>query len=122
MAGRPGGLTACLLITAVFTGRLAVRPPGRQDPWPILDRATAVYDPIRTLQADFVQIIDNPMLGDPDTTRGKLYQQKPNSFAMRFTEPKNDRIVADGRYLWLYTPSSTPGQAIRARFPPRNTG
>jgi len=25
--------------------------------------------------------------------------------------------VADGRYLWLYTPSTTPGQVIRSRIP-----
>jgi len=94
-----------------------------QDPWPILDRASATYDTVRTLQADFTQIINNPMLGDPDTTRGKLYQQKPNAFAMRFSEPKHDRIVADGRYLWLYTPSSTPGQVIRSTIPATgNTG
>jgi len=94
-----------------------------QDPWPVLDRASASFDTVRTLQADFTQIIDNPMLGDPDTTRGKLYQQRPNSFAMRFSEPKHDRIVADGRHLWLYTPSSTPGQAIRSAIPATgNTG
>ena len=94
-----------------------------QDPWTALDRASKSFDTVRTLQADFTQIIDNPMLGDPDTTRGKLYQQKPSSFAMRFTEPKNDRIVADGRYLWLYTPSSTPGQVIRSAIPATgNTG
>jgi len=92
-----------------------------QDPWPALDRASAVYDTVRTLQADFVQIIDNPMLGDPDTTRGKLYQRRPNSFAMRFTEPPGDRIVADGRHLWLYTPSSTPGQVIRSAIPGEGT-
>jgi outer membrane lipoprotein carrier protein len=92
-----------------------------QDPWPVLDRASASFDTVRTLQADFTQIIDNPMLGDPDTTRGKLYQQKPNAFAMRFSEPKNDRIVADGRYLWLYTPSSTPGQVIRSAIPGTGT-
>jgi len=103
---------------------LSVGPTVRQsDPWPILDRATASFDTVRTLQADFTQIINNPMLGDPDTTRGRLYQQKPSSFGMRFTEPKNDRIVADGRYLWLYTPSSTPGQVIRAAIPATgNTG
>lgn len=92
-----------------------------QDPWPILDRASKTYDSVRTLQADFVQIIDNPMLGDPDTTRGKLYQQRPNYFAMRFTEPKDDRVVADGRRLWLYTPSSTPGQVIRSVIPGEGT-
>lgn len=79
----------------------------------ILDRASAAYDTVRTLQADFVQIVDNPMVGDPDTTRGKLFQRRPNYFAMRFTDPKNDRVVADGRRLWLYTPSTTPGQVIR---------
>jgi len=64
-----------------------------------------------------VQIIENPMIGAPDTTRGKLYQMRPSRFAMRFTKPKGDRIVADGRYLWLYTPSTAPGQVIRSRIP-----
>jgi outer membrane lipoprotein carrier protein len=92
-----------------------------QDPFQILDRASAVYDSVRTLQADFVQIIENPMIGDPDTTRGRLYQRRPGYFAMRFSEPKNDRIVADGRRLWLYTPSTTPGQVIRSKIPGTGT-
>lgn len=92
-----------------------------QDPWPMLDRASGSYDTVRTLQADFIQIIDNPMLGDPDTTRGKLYQRRPSHFAMRFTEPKHDRVVADGRRLWLYTPSTTPGQVIRTAIPGTGT-
>lgn len=92
-----------------------------QDPWPILDRASATYDTVRTLQAEFVQIIDNAMLGAPDTTRGRLYQQRPNRFAMRFSDPEGDRIVADGRYLWLYTPSSNPGQVIRSAIPGTGT-
>lgn len=92
-----------------------------QDPWPSLDHASRTYDTVRTFQADFVQIIDNPMLGDPDTTRGRLYQRRPNYFAMRFTEPKDDRVVADGRRLWLYTPSTTPGQVIRTAIPGTGT-
>src|SRR6266508_1820431 len=92
-----------------------------QDPGPILDRASASYDSVRTLAADFVQVVENPMLGDPDTTRGKLFQRRPNYFAMRCSEPKNDRIVADGRRLWLYTPSTTPGQVIRTAIPGSGT-
>ncbi|MGH7606909.1 MAG: LolA family protein [Gemmatimonadales bacterium] len=99
------------------TGRPAVWPSGRQDPWPILDRATQAYDTVRNFAADFVQIIDNPMLGAPDTTRGRMFQSRPNHFAMRFADPRGDRIVADGRHLWLYTPSSTPGQVIRTAIP-----
>jgi outer membrane lipoprotein carrier protein len=92
-----------------------------QDPAPILDRAKASFDTVRTLSADFTQIIDNPMVGDPDTTRGRLYQRRPNFFSMRFSDPKNDRIVADGRRLWLYTPSTTPGQVIRTTIPGTGT-
>jgi outer membrane lipoprotein carrier protein len=107
-----------LLLLIVPTFR---RADVHQDPLTILDRASRSYDSVRTLSADFVQVIDNPMLGDPDTTRGRLYQQRPNYFAMRFSDPKNDRIVADGRRLWLYTPSSTPGQVIRTAIPGNGT-
>jgi len=88
-----------------------------QDPGPVLDRASAAYQTIQTLSAEFVQVVANPLLGAPDTTRGRLYQMRPNHFAMRFTHPRGDRIVADGRHLWLYTPSSTPGQVIRTAIP-----
>ena len=122
MVGRSDSLTVGLFV--VVLALPSDSPTVRQsDAWPILDRASASFDTVKTLEADFIQIISNPMLGDPDTTRGKLYQQKPNAFAMRFSDPKNDRIVADGRYLWLYTPSSTPGQVIRSAIPATgNTG
>lgn len=98
-----------------------VRPSAPQDPWPRLEGASAAYARVRTLSADFVQVITNPMLGGPDTTRGRLFQQRPGRFAMRFTEPPQDRIVADGRRLWLYTPSTTPGQVIRTHIPETGT-
>src|SRR5258705_1450009 len=92
-----------------------------QDPGPSLDRASAAYQTIRTLSAEFTQVIANPLIGAPDTTRGKLYQMRPSRFAMRFTHPRGDRIVADGRHLWLYTPSTTPGQVIRTTIPATST-
>ena len=120
--GRAGGRTGGpILLLAV--GLLSAGPPVHQspDPWPVLDRASATYQTITSLSADFVQIVTNPMIGTPDTTRGRLYQMRPSRFAMRFTAPKGDRIVADGRFLWLYTPSTTPGQVIRSRIPEYGT-
>ena len=99
---------------------LAAYPPNRltaQDPWPILDGADAAYRRVGAFSADFVQVVTNPLVGEPDTTWGKLYQKPPNLFAMRFTRPNGDRIVADGRHLWLYTPSTTPDQVIRSPIP-----
>jgi outer membrane lipoprotein carrier protein len=108
-----------LLVSLAFPSN---SPIVRQsDALAVLDHASATYDTVRTLSADFVQIVDNPMAGVVDTTRGRLYQEKPNRFAMRFTAPKGDRIVADGRWLWLYTPSTTPGQVIRTAIPSAGT-
>jgi chaperone LolA len=114
---RIAGLMTMLMLPSAHP---AIRPSA-QDPRAILDHASASFDTVRTLAADFVQIVENPMLGDPDTTRGRLYQQRPNHFAMRFSDPKNDRIVADGRRLWLYTPSTTPDQVIRTTIPGTGT-
>ncbi|HTR21025.1 MAG TPA: outer membrane lipoprotein carrier protein LolA [Gemmatimonadales bacterium] len=112
---RIANLTPFLIVTLAL--------PRRQtpDPTPILDHAATVYRGVTTVSADFVQIITNPMVGPPDTTRGKLYERRPGEFAMRFTAPSGDRIVADGRYLWLYTPSTTPDQVIRRRIPDTGT-
>jgi outer membrane lipoprotein carrier protein len=92
-----------------------------QDPGPVLDRASAAYQTIRTLSAEFTQVVANPLIGGSDTTHGKLYQMRPSRFAMRFSHPRGDRIVADGRHLWLYTPSTTPGQVIRTAIPETGT-
>ncbi len=91
------------------------------DPLPILDHAAVAFDSVQTFAADFVQVITNPLVGAPDTTRGKLFQRRPSYFEMRFTAPQGDRIVADGRHLWLYTPSTTPGQVIRTAIPAAGT-
>ena len=109
---------------AIVALLLSVYPSNRltaQDPWPVLDHARQTYQTITSLSAEFVQVITNPMIGAPDTTHGRLYQMRPSRFAMRFTDPKGDRIVADGRFLWLYTPSTTPGQVIRSRIPEYGT-
>lgn len=118
---RTGGRFAAMICAAVLlTGRPADRPTA-QDPWTTLDHASTIYAGIQSLSADFVQVIENPMVGPPDTTRGRLFQQRPSRFAMRFSVPPSDRIVADGKYLWLYTPSTTPGQVIRSRIPDAGT-
>lgn len=117
---RSGSRIAAICAVVVFAARPADRPTA-QDPWAVLDHASSIYQTVQTLAADFVQVIDNPMVGPPDTTRGRMYQQRPSRFAMRFSVPPSDRIVADGKYLWLYTPSTTPGQVIRSRIPETGT-
>jgi outer membrane lipoprotein carrier protein len=87
-----------------------------QDAGAILDRAVATYGRITSFRADFVQEVSDPMIGGGEPTRGEFLQQRPNRFAMRWTQPRGDLILADGQYLWVYLPSSTPNQVVRSRL------
>jgi len=79
-----------------------------------IDAAVAAYAGIRTAKATFEQTITNPLLGSELKSRGEFEQSRPNRFAFRFTDPKGDVIVCDGRYVWAYLPTSTPGRVNRA--------
>ena len=79
----------------------------------VLDRAVAAYGLVTTLRATFVQAIRDPMIGD-QTSRGELLQQRPNRFLMRWTDPRGDLLMADGQWLWIYLPSSAPGQVVKS--------
>lgn len=76
-----------------------------------LDRAVSVYSQMRSVRAEFKQTLTNPLTGSTATTSGTLLRRKPNLLAISFTN--GDHIVADGSSLWLYLPSSVPGQVIR---------
>jgi outer membrane lipoprotein carrier protein len=80
----------------------------------VLRRASNAYAKVKTLRANFVQKRDNPILGSTTTTRGTLYQKRPDRFMMKFSEPAGDIIVSDGRYFWLYYPSADAKQVLRA--------
>ena len=87
-----------------------------QDAVSAVRRAGTTYRSLTSLQADFVQVIQDPGLGDTLKSTGRLYQAGPNAFAMRFDDPPDEAIVIDGKFVWIYTPSSTPGQVIRTRM------
>jgi len=83
-----------------------------QDPAAILQRTAAAYQQLRSLRADFDQVITSEMVGT-FASRGTLAQAGASRLAMRFTDPKNEAIVIDGTYIWIYTPSTAPGQVLR---------
>lgn len=79
-----------------------------------INRAVAAYAGVRTARATFEQTITNALTGSAIPSRGVFEQSRPDRFAFRFTEPKGDAIISDGTHVWLYLPSSTPNQVIRA--------
>jgi outer membrane lipoprotein carrier protein len=105
---RPAWLALALLA--------AVPAVHAQDAKSIVGRSSRVYRSLASLRADFVQVIDNPMI-DSAESRGTLVQAGPDKLAMRFTDPDGEAVIIDGRSVWVYTPSTTPGQVIRMPVP-----
>jgi outer membrane lipoprotein carrier protein len=100
-----------------FALALTLGPPAHgQDADAVIGRAARVYRSLSSLQADFVQVIDNPMI-DSAESRGKLAQAGPARLSMRFSDPPGEAIVIDGKHVWVYTPSTVPGQVIRSEAP-----
>jgi outer membrane lipoprotein carrier protein len=80
----------------------------------IIDRAASAYSRLNSMRAEFRQTLTNPLTGSTQTTSGVVLRKKPNLLSVNFES--GDRVVADGSTLWLYLPSSVPGQVIRMPY------
>lgn len=77
------------------------------------DRIAKAWKDTRTLEANFEQKITNPLLGRTAMSKGVFLQERPGKVSITFTQPAGDRIVGDGKTLWVYLPSSAPGQVLK---------
>jgi outer membrane lipoprotein carrier protein len=108
-------LVRLALVAAVALAPLGARAQA-QDAAAIVGRSSRVYRSLASMRADFVQVIDNPMI-DSAESRGTLVQAGASKLAMRFTDPPGEAIVIDGEHVWVYTPSTVPGQVLRMKVP-----
>jgi outer membrane lipoprotein carrier protein len=118
-------MTARRLIQLAVAGILALGSeaqafrPAQND---LLDRAVAAWAKVRTARATFEQTIANPLTGNTLSATGEYQQRRPGKLSVKFDNPATDRIVADGKYVWLYLPSSVPDQVIRSPLGNSGTG
>ena len=109
---RPGR-DAVWLVAVALSGLLPAGLAGQDRGVALMSEVGARYGAVETLCADFAQRLEVPLLGDEATGAGRLCQGRPNLFAMRFTDPDGDAVVADGTAVWVYLPSSDPNQVIK---------
>jgi outer membrane lipoprotein carrier protein len=84
----------------------------------ILDRAVSAYARLNSMRAEFRQTLTNPLTGNSQTTSGVILRKKPNLLSITFES--GDRVAADGSTLWVYLPSSVPGQVMRMPYTGNN--
>ena len=103
-----GRAATALLVSSITAATLSAQSADAA-----YDRVAKAWGATKTLEAQFEQIITNPLLGRTATSRGLFRQQRPGKLSITFTDPVGDRIVGDGKSLWVYLPSSTPGQVLK---------
>jgi outer membrane lipoprotein carrier protein len=91
-----------------------------QDAGTIIDRAASAYAGLNSMRAEFRQTLTNPLTGNSQTTSGVILRKKPNLLNIRFES--GDRVAADGTTLWVYLPSSAPGQVMKMPYTGSNAG
>ena len=101
---------AVLLVPALLTSqsRSAAGNAGA-----MLERTARLYTGSRALRAEFTQRVANPLTTSQTQSAGSYLQRGPGVFAISFSRPAGDRIVSDGRTLWVFVPSATPGQVLK---------
>lgn len=80
----------------------------------VLDRAVSAYARLNSMRAEFRQTLTNPLTGNSQTTNGVILRKKPNLLSITFDS--GDRVAADGSTIWVYLPSSVPGQVMRMPY------
>ncbi len=70
----------------------------------VVDKVQTQYESISSLTADFTQESTNKMLGQTQTTKGKVYFEKAGLMRWEYTAPPKSTWVSDGKRLWFYQP------------------
>jgi len=114
---------AALAVSLAVSLALAVTPLRAQhDATATLNHAVETYAHVTTARGSFEQSLTNPLTGTTAVARGDFIQQRPSHLAIHFTDPSGDRIVADGKWVWVYVPSATPGQVLRMPVSDESSG
>ena len=79
----------------------------------LMEAASVRYQGAASVCSDFVQRLVVPLLGQDQTGKGRFCSQRPDKFALRFTEPPGDLVVGDGTWVWAYYPSMDAKQVLR---------
>jgi outer membrane lipoprotein-sorting protein len=124
---RVRSLPTVLLAVAVGASAAAFAGPPRLHAQEAVAReavaaAAERYTEFSSLCADFEQTLVAGVLGRETQSAGRLCQESPNLFEMAFSDPDGDRIVVDGRHVWVWYRSINPETVIRIPLDPARGG
>ncbi|MDN3518596.1 outer membrane lipoprotein chaperone LolA [Aquisalimonas lutea] len=90
-----------VLLACVFLLVPAAAVPGEATPRAALER---YFAEVETVEGRFTQVVRDEDGQVLEESRGTLAIQRPDRFDWFYREPFEQRIVADGEYLWIHDP------------------
>ncbi|MDH5258451.1 MAG: outer membrane lipoprotein chaperone LolA [Gammaproteobacteria bacterium] len=66
------------------------------------NKVTMFFNNLKTLTADFEQVVQNAQMGSTEKAGGKLWIERPGKFRWDYTSPYEQQIVSDGNKLWIF--------------------
>lgn len=86
---------ACVFVTCGILSFSAVAATG-------IDRLNAFFTDIKSMRADFVQTVRSEGFSVIDRSEGVLQMLRPGRFRWDYQQPYVQKIIADGKKLWIY--------------------
>ncbi len=69
---------------------------------PASDTLTQLLNQIRTMQADFVEVVKDTKGKTLDRSQGKMSLERPGKFRWDVAQPNPQLIVTNGKKIWIY--------------------
>ncbi len=105
-----------VLAWVVFPAAARVGAAAQESASP-LAQAARIYRELPAICADFEQTIEVRLARRRIASAGRVCQQQPNLFSMRFHgpggDPNGDLVVSDGEHFWVYYPTLDEEQVMR---------
>jgi len=68
----------------------------------VTESLSSFFDNLKTLTADFEQLVENAQLSSVAKASGKLWIERPGKFRWDYLAPYEQEIVSDGVRLWIF--------------------
>lgn len=92
---------ALALLLAVASAPAAAAPTVDQ----VVSGVESAYKDVRTLQADFSQVVSSATMGAGPAQTGVIKLARPRKMRWDFVTPDDKLFVTDGATMWVYTPA-----------------
>ena len=106
-------LSILVAAAGIAAAQMRASPVGAQSVDATIDRAVAAWAKVKTVKRHVRADGRQRDHRHERQVQGEYVQERPNRLAIRFTQPAAGEIVADGKVMWVYLPSSSPGQVVK---------